>query len=296
MKKINLLESASKVSIKTLFMLSVLLLLISAVGYWKYVFTDPDKVFEGALRNSLQTKSVTKIIEQKDQESFSKQTIALRFSPSLGVASKYELKRGEGDQQAYTQTEVLGLKNADYIRYNKIQSPQVSDQKRKDIEGVWAKVGEDDPSGQKPSVYNDALFSVIIFGDLPDDQANNVMQRLLTQDVYGIDSYSTKFQNGRLVANMAIKVKPKNLVDSIKYYAGQTGYIDVDKLDSEGLSNEPISLDLRIDLVSRQISEINYAGGQRVEQYGAYGQYRKITVPEQPISFGQLSQKIQSLQ
>lgn len=296
MKKINLLESASKVSIKTVFALSLLLLLISAVGYWKYILTDPDKVFEGALRNSLQTKSVTKIIEQKEEGNYSKQTIALRFNPSLGVASKYELKRGEGDQQAYTQTEVLGFKHADYIRYNKIQSAQISDQKRKDIEGVWAKVGEDEASGQKPSVYNDALFSVIIFGDLPDDKADKVMQRLLSQDVYGIDSYSTKTHNGRLVANMVIKVKPKNLVESIKYYAGETGYIDVDKLESEGLSNEPISLDLRIDLISRQISEINYAGGQRVEQYGAYGQYRNITLPEKPISFDQLSQKIQSLQ
>lgn len=287
MKKINITE----IPLKTVFLLSLALLVLSAAGYWKYIVNDPDRIFEGMLKNSLQTKSVTKIVEEESEGSKSKQTIAVKFAPSLGVVSKYDLSRENGDQKIATQTSVIGLKNADFIKYNSIVSDQVSEAKKREIEGVWAKVGGES-EGQKPSVYNDALFSVILFGDLGDNEANEVIKQLIDKDVYSIEKYSTGFSGGRLVSNISVNVKPKNLVEAMKYYGDKTGYVDTDQLDLEGLNNEPITLDLTVDLVSRQTTKISYSGGQRVEQYGAYGQYDKITVPQNAIPFSELSRKL----
>ena len=293
MKKINTVDIASKISMKTVFFLSLALLIISSVAYWKYVVNNPDRVFEAMLKNSLQTKSLTKTIGQEEQGDSNNQTIVLKFSPSVGVASKYDLQKGQGEQYVGTQTNVIGTKTADYIQYSKIESSQVSEAKKKDIVGVWAKVG-DEKSGQKPSVFNDALFGVILFGDLGDNTASSIVSQLTSSDVYGIDKYSTTFSGGRLVGNFSIKLKPKNLVDSIKYYAQQTGYASAEGLGAEGVSNEPISLDITIDLVSRQVKEISFAGGQRIEKYGSFGQFNGITVPNNPISFSELSTRLQS--
>ncbi|MEK9196287.1 MAG: hypothetical protein AAB914_02870, partial [Patescibacteria group bacterium] len=86
MKKIDI----TKIPLKTVFLLSLALLVLSAAGYWKYIVNDPDRIFEGMLKNSLQTKSVTKVIEEKSEGGSGRQVIAMRFSPSLGVESKYD--------------------------------------------------------------------------------------------------------------------------------------------------------------------------------------------------------------
>lgn len=294
MKKIEISKITNQISIRTVFVLSVALLVVSVAAHWKFIASDPEVVFKSMIKNSLQTNSVTKSIESGDDSDRNRQIISLRFNPSVGVEANYEIEKTQNDTRVFTKTNVIGTRDADYIRYAKIETPEVSKEKIKDIEGVWAKVGGEKNDPQRPSVFNDAVFSIILFANLGDKDADELVTKLIDGGAYKILDGESGFSNGRATSTINIQVYPKKFVDSLKLYGEKTGYVDTAGLETESFSDQAVDIQVKVDLASKQLQEISYSGGAKIEKYASHGQYSKITTPNKTISFIELSSKLQN--
>lgn len=294
MKKIEINKIADRVSIRTVLVLSFALLIVSMAAHWKFIASDPEVVFRSMVKNSLQTNSVTKTIESGDDSDRNRQIISLRFSPSVGVEANYEIEKTQNDTRVYTKTNVIGTRDADYIKYAKIETPEVSKEKIRDIEGVWAKVGGEKNDPQRPSVFNDAVFSIILFANLGDKDADELVAKLIDGGAYKILDGENGFNNGKAVSTINVQVFPKKFVETLKLYGEKTGYVDTAGLESESFSDQSVDIQVKVDLASRQLQEISYSGGSKVEKYASHGQYSRIVTPDKTISFIELSSKLQN--
>lgn len=281
----------------------VVLILVVVLGvnaWYSAIYTDPRRVFNAMIENSLTTSSVTKQITQGDDSQSLNQTTHLQVGDEHVVRGITFLSQ-KGLASAEVVTESIGTPTTDYVRYKSIDTDQKGTEGNEldfsEVVGAW---GESPGAGQTTGeLYNETTLGVIPFGNVHSSEQREALMRLVSDmDVYKVEyaNVTEVTHNGRPVYEYTVKVLPEDYVTYLKAYASAVGLTHLQNVNPAQYANaEPIEFTVQVDVLSRRLAGIIYSNG-RQEQYISYGGYVPVSKPAQTISVDELQNRIQSVQ
>ncbi len=265
---------------------------------WSKIIIDPDRVLADTLNNSLRTPSVTREVVQDQGTSGVNQVSYITFRPPEPNANTKTViyQTTANNTTASVETETIGTNNSDYVRYTGIKEAGGTDGTGGlgDLIGTWAQrnSGGDSVAGAGLTFFNEGLFSIIPFGNLDKASRDTLLGLIKGKNLYSYTSAERKFENNRLVYAYNFNLNPADLVEVLRYYMQLSGNGDLNQLDpAEYESAPPIQIRVTVDVLSRQVSSIEYPQG-RIENYSGYGLYRPVELPTQTIPIEELQQRV----
>ncbi len=281
------------------------LLLFAVSGFfgWSRVYQDPERVFRGMLSNSLSTGSVTRQVTQAAQGNSLEQYIRL----SLGAPNRSRIistiGQGTGEGASRVTTESIGTPEEDYTRYTAIDTDQTTAEGQKldfsNILDVWGKSGgSDDGQGASARYLNEALLGVVPFGALSAGERQALLELMQEQNVFATDYdlVTRASKDRRKVYVYKVTVEPKTYVTMLQKFTKALGVKPIDGLDQQSYEGvPPLEIELTVDVLSRQLTRVNYLGNGRQESYSGHGLQRAIVLPDQTIPLAELQSRLQTV-
>lgn len=265
---------------------------------WSKIVINPDRVFSDALNNSLRTPSVTRQVIQNQGTSGVEQVSHISFrQPTPNANTKTVIYQTTAtNTTASVETETIGTNDSDYVRYTEIKEAGGDDGTGGlgDLIGTWAERNDSDSPapGGNLTFFNEGLFSIIPFGNLDKQSRSSLINLINKKNIYQYTSAERKFENGRLVYTYSLNINPSDLVEVLRSYMELTGNGEPDQLDPAEYENAPpIQIQVTVDVLSRQVSAINYPQN-RTENYSGYGLYRPVEIPSETIPIEDLQNRV----
>lgn len=283
--------------------LAFVVFVVGAWAWWHSVRSNPKRVFEAMLVNSLKIRGVTDHVQQSSDNQHLNQIVELMSSPANTVHAQTTLSQ-DGDNAASVITETIGTPFTDFVRYTDISTSQ-KDASGKSLDfskvkGIWGKTssveGSDQTTGQ---LYNQMVLSVVPLTNLPAAQRKDLIHKIKTQDVYSPDYTNVKrdIKNGRPEYTYTVTVKPQPYISMLKLLGRDVGLTQLENVDPASYSNAaPLEFKLTVDVWTRQLTSIAYSSGDRSEKLSSFGLERFVKAPTDSISIDELQTRIQSLQ
>jgi hypothetical protein len=286
--------------IRIFWVVVVLLALLAGLIVWyKNIYSDPRRVFDAMLENSLRTTSVTKQIIQGDESQSLDQRLRLQNGEVHTVQGVTDLRQ-TGLASAEVITESIGTPTADFVRYRSINT----DQKREDggeldfskVLDVWGRTeASQETSGE---LYNETVLGVIPIGNMPAADRKKLLELARELEVYKVEYARVQrtVTNGRPTYEYTVKVLPEAYVTFLKAYAQSVGLTHLRNIRAADYKDAtPLEFKVVVDVYSRRLSSINYASG-RNERYLDYGQQTDVVVPKDSVTVEELQSLIQQVQ
>lgn len=277
----------------------------SIYAWWQYSYTNPTKVFNRMVANNLATPSVTKSsVEVAGDQSLTQKAIIVT-TPKQYVASQSTLIQGEGEQKTEVVTETLAYTNEEFTRYLSITTSQKSiSGKPFDFSGVlglWGVTTQEDADdgGNSPQTFSQAVLGIVPVGGLNAANRKELASYIKSNDVFGIDYSSVKkeWKNNRLVYTYQGSVKPVPYVTMLKTFSHSIGLTQLDSIDPQQYKNSAsINFSLDVDVISGQMTNINYSDSERTDEFSAYGYRPVIKTPTNVVPIYELQSRLQQIQ
>jgi hypothetical protein len=280
---------------------SALLLVGSGLIWWFAVQTQPRKVFDEMIEQSLSTNGVTIQAQQEGQASDVDYWLQLSLGSTNQARSLTRVTQGDSK----VTTEVLGTLENDYTRYVSIETTQTDENGQpintEDIQNVWAKsnssllaesaLGLNLPLGALP----------VPIGNLQSEERAELLQHIKDNNVYRVDydNVETKRQDGRLQYVYNVEVQVILYANLLKQFAKSVGLNNLDTLDPNSYSGTaPLELKMTVDVRSRHLVAVDVAVSETQSYSYTYGSYDiplRNELPEQTITDVELQQRVQGL-
>ncbi len=278
----------------------IVLCVLSSWLWWHYVYLNPQNVFWGAFNNNLIVHGVTKhtvsqtasgTLDEYDQIGLGAHNIVR----SVGVMSQ----PATNDRKNMVVTESIGTPTANFARYTKIDTQQLSAQgKPLDFSGVLHVWSKQDVSKGGNGAFAEAIFAAIPFSYLNQSQRQQVIQTVQHEDTYGIDfaHVQKKRDKGHLYYLYDAALAPDKYVQLLKQVDSLMGLHQLNSLDpSQYQGGQPIQLKIMVDASAHQLASVTYVGNNRVEAYSGWGVAPSPSLPSQTISQAELQTKLNAL-
>ncbi len=289
--------NTKRLTVDLIVLACVILLGISGWLWWSKIFMNPDRALKAAIDNSLQTKSVTKRVKQSGggNSEIDQTTFVSFYPPKAATQTRTVLSQGFGSTTTSVTTETIGTNDADYVRY--VASDNTNNLPGGDaltkLFGVWAKRTANPATGDQVTFINESLYGVIPFGNLDAAQSSKLRSLIAEKGVYRYTSVERRIENKRPVFVYDMSIKSSDLVSVIKEYFQITGIGDPSQLNPEDYAAAGnLSIKLTVDILSRQITQIEYPTG-RVETYSGQDLYRPVDIPKDTIPVDELQKRLQ---
>ncbi len=295
-------------SYRYVYLIGTLIVLATAVFWWRQVYTNPKNVFWSAVNNNLSLKSVTTSMEQSSEAQTQKQYV--QYSSNGDLKSRYYMHIKQGPNQVSTET--VGTDKADYTRYTQLQAAQDSPNSKKadfsKLVNVWAKTENGSDEGATnggsrltvQSILGPSLGSHLLpVGNLTPQQRKDVVDQMKQGQLYKV-SFDTKSVkrteiDGRKVYIYDLEVRPVAYVAAIKQVAKYMGIHELDDLDPNDYSAfQPIKAKVTIDALSHQLVSSDNNG--QVQKYSGQGAIFIWNEPKQVISGAELRKRLAETQ
>lgn len=277
----------------------VLIALLFGLNAWyKSVYSDPRRVFDAMIENSLRTSSVTKRVIQNSEDQTLDQSVRLTLGKDHIAQGMTQLSQS-GLASATVTTESLGTPLADFVRYKSIDTDQKNDTGQ-DLDfscilGVWGKSGSD--TNTAGELYNELVLGVVPIGNLSASNRKELLQKLNELDVYKVEYENVERGsiNGRPAYEYTVKVLPEAYVEVLITYARMVGLTHLQNIQPETYANaEPIEFKVSVDVMTRRLAGITYDSG-RQEYYSAYGSQVAVDVPSDTVTVEELQSRLQAV-
>lgn len=278
----------------------IIIVILGSLALWyKNIYSDPRRVFNAMLENSLRVASVTKQVEQGDESQTLNQQIRLQAG-SMHVAQSLTNLSQKGLASANVVTESIGTPTSDYVRYRSIETDQKSatggNLDFSKVLGVW---GKSEASGETSGeLYNETILGVIPFGNLSASDRQKLIFMVSSLDVYKVEYANVKrvTVNGRPTYEYRVKVLPEAYVTMLKSYARMAGLTQLRDINPANYADaSAIEFTVTVDVITRRLSSVVYESG-RQENYVSYGNEVGVKLPEDAVSVDELQQRIQQVQ
>lgn len=282
---------------KTAIIVVTALLLAGGWFWWTGVYSSKDDVFKAMLANSLTTRGVTKIIEQKAPEGSVNQKAQVQFGSRnlVQIVTEINQKTVEGDTKVVTNA--IGTPSDNYVSYTQIEVPKDATSKL-DFKGLIGQWGRQSKAEGGASVFSEAALGLVLFGNVPGNMRTELLNMMQGDSVYKVDygSVSTQDINGRKNYKYNVEIQTKAYVELLKKYDQMLGLGFTEQLNSEDYEGtEPVKATMYVDVASRTLTKLEYQEGARTESFTGYGIQKSLDVPEQSIGRGELEQKLQNI-
>lgn len=277
------------------------MLIGSGLFWWFGVQTQPKRVFDDLLSQSLSTNGVTVQTAQSSQEG----DIAYWLQYSLGSTNQARALTNINQNGAQVVTEVLGTKDQDYTRYKSIETAQTDQNGQpvdtSNIENVWAK-GSSSLLAQSALGLNLPLGALPIpIGNVTPEKRSELLNFIKQSRVYKVDydNVETKHQNGRLQYTYKVQVELILYADLLKRFGESVGLDTLAQLDPNTYSGAaPLDLKMTVDVRSRHLVAVDVAVSETQNYsytYIAYDIPLRNEIPDQTIPDTELQQRVQGL-
>lgn len=267
--------------------------------YYRNTYSDPRRVFNAMLENSLRTSSVTKQVAQNSEDQTLDQTVRLQVGGDHIAQGMTKLTQS-GLATANVMTESIGTPTSDFVRYRSIQTDQKNeageDLDFSQIIGVWGRTeNAESTSGE---LYNELVLGVIPIGNLSQKDRAELLNLMTELDVYKVEFENVKTTtfDGRIAYQYPVKVLPQAYVTMLKTYAEKVGLTHLEEINPQNYANaEAIEFTVTVDVLTRRLAGIEYGSG-RQEQYTAYGTKSEVELPTDTVSIEELQSRLQNIE
>ncbi len=267
--------------------------------FYRHTYSDPRRVFNAMLENSLRTSSVTKQVKQNTEGQTLDQKVRLQLG-GRHIAQGMTALTQTGAASANVTTESLGTPTSDFVRYRSIETDQKNEAGEtldfSQILGVWGRTeNAETTSGE---LYNELVLGVIPIGNLSANDRKKLLQEMIELDVYKVEYENVQrgTVNGRPAYNYSVKVLPEAYVTLLKSYAIKVGLTHLENINPQNYANaESIEFTVSIDVLTRRLASIEYGSG-RQESYTAYGTEADVSLPTDTVSIEELQSRLQNIQ
>lgn len=282
-----------------LIIIAAVIVLITSVGtWWQYVYNSPDRIFWGMVDNSLQTTSFTRTATQGDGQQKIVQVTQTNTTPTQLSNSKSTITQ----PNALVVTESIGTPSADYVRYSDIKTTQkTADGKDIDfskIKDIWGKSDAYGSNATNGQLFNESILSVIPFGNLNASQRRALVAEMKKSNVYVFVQKGSQRHGLRTTYDYTVQINPVPYIGVLKQFAKDMGLTQLDAVDpSQYQQTQVVTVDIKVDNVSHELTELSYNKGARVEKLSGYGNLHTLQQPPtKSISVQELQYRLQSIQ
>lgn len=275
-------------------------LFISFFVWWQQVYRDPKNVFEQMLRNSLNTKVVSRQIVQKSTGQELDQRMQINTGENPVVTAQTDITQ-TGQITAKITTESIGTPDIDYVRYLNIETSQMSaiDDEPLDFSallGIWG-INEavEQSQGQ---LYNEAVLGVVPFGIVSPDKIDELVTRAIN-DVYKIDYDNVEYatRQGRDVIVYKVSINTQVYVDFLKEFSRSVGLTQLENVDSANFaSSTGLNITVTVSASARNLVAISFDDTSREETFYDYRKASIVELPQESIPTRELEEKLQQVQ
>jgi hypothetical protein len=282
------------------------LLLASCSGWlwWHYVYSNPERVFNAMLNNSLRLSGVTKEIVTQESGQSSKQTVQMQFGAGDRVRTLTELTQTAEAGTVVVNTEGIGTPTVDFTRYLSIKADQ-KDPSGKDLDftkllNVWGR-GATDTEGKLTAgqLYSETTLGVVPFGNLNKADRRELLKLSNEYEVYKPDYTSVvkRLDHGRPTYTYDVTIDAVAYVRMLKRLGEMRGLNHLGDIDpAQYAGGERLPFTFTVDVWSRQLKVLDYTGLGHTETYGGHNGRYDITLPTEYVPIEELQARLGELQ
>lgn len=299
----NIKRVAKKLAtVQGIVILSVVIL-VAAFGLWQYhSVTNKDKIFWGAVNNSLQTSSYAKHSTTKSGGQSADQVTDVYLSPKQGVYSRTHYAQ-TGVDEAEATTENIGTPYADYVRYTNITTSQKSTSGKpfdfSKIVNVWGGSAPD-KTATNGQLFGQSMLAAIPNANLTASQRRELIKLLQDKKVYSYTATKTSHEGtlSRPSYTYVVTLTPSAYVEALKQfgeYVGITQLKDLNPADYKKATKSQFTI--TVDAWSHEITSIVEPGSSKSETISGYNVHKSLPeTPTNAISIDELQSRLQSVE
>jgi hypothetical protein len=299
----NIKKVAKKVVSARFIVVLALLIAVIVLGVWKYHnATNTDKIFWGAVNNSLQTSSFSRHSVTKSGGQSAEQITDVFLSPKQGVYSQTRYIQ-TGVDEAEATTENIGTPYGDYVRYTNITTSQRNATgSAYDFSGIINVWGGSTPDKTQTNgqLFGQSLLSAIPTADLTAEQRRELIKILKEKNVYSYTATKVKHEGyfARPSYTYTVTLTPSAYIEALKQFGEYVGITQLKALNPDDYKKATKSqFTVTIDALSHQITSMLQPGSSRNET--VTGHNIRKTLPEAPtnaISIDELQTRLQGVE
>jgi hypothetical protein len=278
-------------------------ILVVAFGLWQYHNdTNKDKVFWGAVNNSLQTSSYSKHSTTKSGGQSADQVTDIYLTPKQGVFSRTHYVQ-TGVDEAEATTENIGTPYADYVRYTNITTSQKNTTGKpydfSKIVNIWGGSAPD-KTATNGQLFGQSLLSAIPNANLTAAQRREFIKLLQDKKVYSYTATKTSHEGtlSRPSYTYVVTLTPSAYVEALKQFGEYVGITQLKDLNPADYKNATKSqFTITVDAWSHQITNMVEPGSSKSETVSGYNVHKKLPeIPTNAISIDELQSRLQTVE
>lgn len=285
-------------SVISILFVGIIIISASSWGWWHYVYSNPKRVFNRMLSQSLSTPSVTKSTIEPDSTKTLRQTTQLSVNPTPAVRSVSQVKQGD----SLISTENIASPQADYVRYTGISTSQKGENDKpldfSQILGVWGQSTNDDPTTEGAQLFNQTALGVVPLARLSVEDKKALLKQIAESNVYIVDydNVTRSVVDGRPVYSYKVGLTPRAYVAMLKTFSRNLGNDELALTDPNDYPESPaLNVGITIDVWSSQLRQVTYEDSPRVEDFSSHGALVNISMPTEFVSLPELQAKLQQI-
>lgn len=286
--------------VRVIAVLAVAILIATAYAWWHYIQSSPERVFVGAVNNSLRTNSFSRQTVQEMQGQKFEENVAIATYPKQ-VANGYNKISMTGEGGYDVVTEAYGTPTTDYIRYKSIKVDQKTSAGKvadfTSIIGIWGKTTSDKTTNGQ--LYNQSVMGAMPIGNLSLANRKIMMNIIKDKKVYTVDykKIERSKKGRRPIYVYSVKVNTEGYVHLLQQYAKLVGLNQLDGVNPSDYKDQPpLEFKFTVDVLSRRVISVEDLSSKRIETFNGFGsRITGLDVPPKNIPMEELQQKIQDV-
>lgn len=276
---------------RLIFSAAAIIVLVLIGLWWNNVYQSPSNVFWGMINNSLATTGATMHVQNSVSGTKLNEYIQFELGAKNYIHSTLKLNE-DGTE---VNTETIGTPSADFTRYTTISTKSATSYNS--VVGVWAKSAPL-AKGQAPDpidhLFGQTVLGVVPYADLPVSTRQSLVAQAQVTKVYTIDpAHITRTGSAY---TYTVKIAPKAYAAFLQQVTKDEGLGSSSEFNPNDYqsNSQPLTVQLSVSPVSRQLLEVNYGGGHS-ETVNGYGIQPNITIPSHTISTVELQNRLEAI-
>lgn len=273
--------------------LALCLIIGGGLLWYTKIYSSPERVFWGMIDNNLATQGVTKALKGTTPTGSTNSLTQLTWNPNPTVKSLREVTYQNTKPPTIVALEGATTPSASLQHYAKIDDGKGRDYRQ--IYGLWIKTQGGDSNQSAPN-FNDAIFNVLLFGNLKLADRVSITDKL--HQAYEVDFAATgkHMADGRKVFTYNVKLNLQRYAEAAKMYSKIYGLPSEKTINPDNYANaQPVALQISVDVLSHQIDNIVYLQSKSAEAYSGYGITPQTDKPKNIVSTEAFQRALQSV-
>lgn len=289
------LDTESKaVLIKTILIVSSVLILFGGWLWWHQVYNSPKSAFNNMINNSLSTLGYTKVSKQDNENGNFEQLTQIQFGEQNIAEIKSTIKQKTDNKDTKVVTNTVATPRDNYVKYSEISVPEVNGVKPdfSKLVNIWGKQSE---AEQGQSVFYDAVYGAVLVANIPSASRSELIDFINQNNFYKIDysKVGSEKVNNRDTYVYDAEINLENYIKLLQKFDKISGLKGTEGVDIASYKDSPpINVKIYVDKRSHLLSRIVYDQSQDFT-YSGYGIRKTVDIPEQAITRQELEDKLQ---